>query len=222
MAGGEQDADRWSVRLDGNAIRLRDLRMGDLEDYAHWHRPGHLWQHFDAPYLAGGVDDIDDRVARLRVRIAQREFATPRTRMVIADRATDAFIGEVSRYWESRETNWASVGIVIYDPASWGRGLGYEALGLWCDYLLEALPEWVRIGCATWSGNPRMMRLAEKLGMRQEACHRMARCYQGQYYDALGYGILRTEWAARYPGGFRAELSGRPSGSAALPDAPPG
>jgi putative hydrolase of HD superfamily len=49
-----------------------------------------------------------------------------------------------------------------------------------------------------------MMRLAEKLGYRQEACFRKARIVDGVHYDGLGYGILCEEWRARFPGGFSA------------------
>lgn len=48
------------------------------------------------------------------------------------------------------------------------------------------------------------MRLAEKLGYRQEACFRKARIIEGQYFDSVGYGILCEEWEKLYPNGFRA------------------
>ena len=52
------------------------------------------------------------------------------------------------------------------------------------------------------SGNHGMMRLAEKLGFLQEARFRKARIVRGEYYDGLGYGVLREEWRACYPEGF--------------------
>jgi putative hydrolase of HD superfamily len=47
-----------------------------------------------------------------------------------------------------------------------------------------------------------MMRLAEKLGYQLEGRFRSARIVAGAYHDALGYGILREEWQAKYPHGF--------------------
>ena len=47
-----------------------------------------------------------------------------------------------------------------------------------------------------------MVRLAERLGFSREACFRRARIVDGEYYDGLGYGVLREEWEERYPGGF--------------------
>ena len=115
-------------------------------------------------------------------------------------------IGQVSWYWISEETNWPALGIVIYDPQNWRKGIGNEALGLWSDYLLQAQPLFMRLDLRTWSGNAGMMRLVQKLGFKEEARFRNARLVDGQYYDGLGYGVLRDEWAARYPLGFAATL----------------
>ena len=49
-------------------------------------------------------------------------------------------------------------------------------------------------GLTTWSGNPSMMRVAEKLGFQKEAQIRKVRYYNGKYYDSMKYGILRDEW----------------------------
>jgi RimJ/RimL family protein N-acetyltransferase len=39
-----------------------------------------------------------------------------------------------------------------------------------------------------------MMRVAEKLGMKQEACTRNGCEVGGRFYNRLRYGILREEW----------------------------
>ena len=97
--------------------------------------------------------------------------------------------------------------MVIYNPNQWGKGRGYEALGLWSDYLFQVVPDIVRLDLRTWSGNAGMMRLAEKLGYHLEARFRDARVVNGEHFDGLGYGILRAEWASGYPVGFPTFLS---------------
>lgn len=72
-------------------------------------------------------------------------------------------------------------------------GYGSEALGLWIDYLFKELPL-VRVGLTTWSGNKRMIKVAEKLGMKLEGQLRKCRLYNGEYYDSIRMGILREEW----------------------------
>lgn len=172
---------------------LRDFVEEDLEPYVAWNEPGQAWHAFDAPYLPHPRVE-PAMVERIRDRIVNHRWDTPRSRMVVADAATGQLIGTVARYWESEETHWLALGIVLYDPTRWGRGLGTEALGLWTDHLFAEMPHLVRLGLRTWSGNHAMIRVATRLGFREEARFRRARIVDGQYYDALGFGVLREEW----------------------------
>jgi len=108
----------------------------------------------------------------------------------------EQIIGTVTYYWEHQPSLWLEVGIVIYRPEFWSGGYGMEALTLWIDYLFDSMPL-VRVGLTTWSGNTRMIRVAEKLGMQMEARIRKVRRYDGEFYDSIRMGILREEWAQR-------------------------
>lgn len=105
----------------------------------------------------------------------------------------DVVIGTVSYYWEDEASKWLEVGIVLYQPGNWGAGIGTRTLKMWIDHLFNTLPL-VRVGLTTWSGNERMIRVAEKLGMQMEARIRKVRYYEGRYYDSIRMGILREEW----------------------------
>ena len=181
--------------LQGERILLRDFNEKDLPLYEKWLSPGQEWQQWDAPYLnAADAEWVAGHLASVREGIETLDWPEPRRRMVIADRATDRLVGAVSRYWISRETHWPAVGIDIYDATRWNKGIGFEALTLWCTHLFETMPEIVRLDLRTWSGNERMIRLAKKLGFTEEARFRDARIVDGQYYDGLGFGVLRSEW----------------------------
>lgn len=121
--------------------------------------------------------------------------------LVVEEKATGEFIGLVNWYWISKETLWPAVGIIIYDENKWGKGLGSQALGLWCDYLFSCAA-FARLDMRTWSGNAGIQKLAQNLGFREEARFRKARIVNGEYYDSLGFGILREEWEALYPSGY--------------------
>lgn len=108
----------------------------------------------------------------------------------------DRLIGSLSRHWVDEKTRWMEVGIVIYDAAYWRGGFGSDALRQWLVQVLADYPELQHVGLTTFSGNPGMMKAAEKAGMRQEACIRKVRYWQGVYYDSVKYGILREELAA--------------------------
>jgi putative hydrolase of HD superfamily len=183
------------VKIEANSIILRDWALADLESYAHWLQPGHRWQALDGPYYKRpDVSEIPELIARIQARIETGNFAQPRQNLVIAETEHSRLIGQVSRYWISEETQWLAAGIVIYDPALWGKGYGASALRLWTDYLFAAFPTIVRLDLQTWSGNVGMMRLAAKLGFRLEGQFRKARIVDGAYYDSMCYGILREEW----------------------------
>jgi len=108
----------------------------------------------------------------------------------------DKPVGTVSFYWECESTRWLEMGVIIYDADYWGQGLASRALPLWIEHLFARL-EIERVGLTTWSGNPRMMACAEKLGFKQEARLRKVRYHQGKYYDSVKYGMLRCEWKNR-------------------------
>jgi RimJ/RimL family protein N-acetyltransferase len=195
------------IRIVGNRVVIRDWQVADLDACAHWMQPGHLWQEFDGPYYPRmPADKIPDLIKQIRQKINQGDWDAPRNMLAIADAQTDELIGQLNRYWTSKETNWLCIGIIIFDPEKWRGGLGYEAFGLWSDYLFQEMPEIVRLDARTWSGNEGMMRLAAKLGYQCEAVFRKARIVKGDYYDGIGYGILREEWVALYPDSFAKHL----------------
>lgn len=197
----------FQERIRRQPLVLRDWEERDLEPLAAWLGTGQLWRTTDAPYFpAMGKDEIPSYVARLRETIDSRDLPTPRTSLAIADGESGMLLGMVSRYWESKETNWPGAGIAIYDPLHWAQGLGYEALGLWTEYLFRTLLEIVRVDLSTWSGNRGMMRLAEKLEYQEEARFRRARIVNGAYYDGMGYGVPREEREECYPMGFASSL----------------
>ncbi len=191
------------VNIHGKKIILRNWQLQDLDHYAHWEMPGHEWQNFDGPYFPRmKAEGVFGMIQKLREKIEANEWEAVPKRIPIVSKSENKMIGRVNWYWVGQETNWLAIGIGVYDSAIWGQGIGYEALGLWCEYLWAAMPAIVRLDMRTWSGNVRLMRLAEKLGFKEEARFRNARIVDGKYYDGMGYGILREEWHTLYPNGF--------------------
>ena len=179
----------------GIQIKLRDWIKKDLDEFKFWHIEKKKWMEYDAPYYSKPTpEEIQNKLTEISDRIRTNNWQTPRKRLVIANQDDDKFIGTVSWYWQSEETNWKSIGIVIYDEKYWGKGIGFESLKLWIDYLFEECQEIVRLDLRTWSGNKQMISLSKKLGFKEEARFRMARIVNGIYYDSIGMGLLREEW----------------------------
>lgn len=188
------------LALRGAQVCLRDWRLEDLAPLEYWLQPGREWKRWDAPYYPELTpEEAAEYVERKRRAIERANLPAARMNAAIARAGSDELIGMVNAYWESIETLWMTLGIVIYDPAAWGLGAGSEAFGLWTGYQFAARPEIVRLDLRTWSGNYGMIRVAQKLGFQEEACFRNARIIDGAFYDSLAYGILREEWQQGAP-----------------------
>lgn len=184
------------MRIAGRTVVLRDFRADDLPGLREWLRPHNEWQRWDGPYFARQTDEQADEFVQRMADEVGTDLPTPRERLAIASAQDDRLLGLVSWYWESRETDWRRIGIVLYDPTSWSGGLGTEALSLWTTYLF-ATTEVVRLDYVTWSGNVRMCKVGQKLGWTEEGRFRQARVVDGVRYDSVVYGVLRSEWDAR-------------------------
>lgn len=106
--------------------------------------------------------------------------------------------GTVSYYFEDETENWLECGIIIHKSGHWNKQIGTRALTMWIDHLFQQFPT-PRVGLTTWSGNKRMIRVGEKLGMQMEGRMRKVRFYEGEYYDSVRMGILREEWEELKP-----------------------
>lgn len=143
------------------------------------------WKKWDAPYYDHNAIPYEEYYANKSNLINQDS--------IWAIEFSGILIGTVSYYWEHKPSNWLEMGIGIYDSNYWSGGIGTRTLRLWMNHLFNSLPL-VRVGYTTWSGNERMVKVGEKLGMTMEARLRKCRYYDGKYFDSIRMGILREEW----------------------------
>lgn len=145
------------------------------------------WKKWDAPYFEHKAIPYEQYWSK------KDDIVNSEQRWLIE--VSGVIMGTVGYYWEHQPSLWLEMGIGIYDPSYWSGGYGTKAFRLWIDHLFQTMPL-VRVGYTTWSGNERMIRLGEKLGMTMEARLRKCRYYDGNYYDSIRMGILREEWEA--------------------------
>ena len=144
----------------------------------------HEWQRWNGPYFNDPILTLDEFQHKINPGDWMRQGIWVDQKLV----------GEVSAYYEDGQLQrWLDVGLVIYQQQVWGQGLGSQALRLWINQVFErsALPH---VGLTTWSGNVRMMKVAENVGLNLEARVPQVRYWQGQYWDSVKYGILRKDW----------------------------
>jgi putative hydrolase of HD superfamily len=174
---------------------LRELKLKDLDDYLKWKHPSREFRKYNGPYYKQETEkELEELIAAYREKLEQGDEKVLDNKKIIANKETDEIIGEVNWYWKSEETLWMELGVVIFNENYWGQGIGYSALKMWIDEKFKENPKLIRLGLSTWSGNERMMKLAEKLGFKREAVYRKARIVNDEYFDSVSYGILREEW----------------------------
>ena len=193
---------RAALPVEGGRVRIREWTEADVSRRHALSGIDAAWRRFNGPYFPQPSQaEIDAYPDKHRHFLRQGDATRGGFGAVVACARTDGFWGDVGWSFACEHTHWPSIGIVLYDEATWGQGVGYEALGLWAD-LLFGLHGFHRMDLRTWSGHRGMCRLAEKLGFVEEARFREARPLGGRRYDSVAFGILRREWEARYPGGF--------------------
>lgn len=185
---------RDAVLAKGRFVFLRGGLPSDAEHYLRWLFSGE-WRSFDAPWEEGPASMTPEEADAYRERFqahCQKEPDFPRKGAIIAT-IEGKPLGWVNRYAKERFPDAWYVGIDICEDVYLGRGFGTEALGLWVDYLFRH-SNVHRIGLDTWSFNPRMRRVAEKLDFVYEGAERELIEWQGERLDLVHYGLLRREW----------------------------
>lgn len=185
------------IHIQGEKVILRDLRLEDLDDLYYWEYEATDREHlkWNGPYYKRPI--LTKQEYKQHFKSKFDTILAGETRQILVIEVHGRLIGTVNWYWEDEVTSWLSNGIVIFDSRYWSGGYGTEAFTLWTDYIFKNM-DVVRVGISTWSGNERMMKLALKIGMIEEARIRKARIVEGEYYDAIKMGVLREEWEERY------------------------
>ena len=186
------------VLTSGRSVLLRDRVPEDVETYLRWMTSGE-WRYFDAPW-EGIRDSMDEQTTNeMREKILklyEEELPEPRS-FAFVTTLNGIPLGRVSRYSRGSQKHEWCVGIDLCEDDYLNRGLGTEALTLWVNYLFEN-SEIHRLALETWSSNPRMACVAEKVGFQLEGRLREAQLWEGQWLDKLQYGFLRQEWKQRW------------------------
>ena len=183
-----------AVIAQGDNIILRDRLVSDVNSFIFWQTHGE-WRLLDAPW-EGLKDSLTmDEEAEIHKRFLDsctEELPSLRKTAIIADQGSRP-LGWINSYPDSRSTETIMVGIDICEDDFLNKGVGTEALGLWIDYLFKKSSTH-RIGLGTWSFNPRMIHVAEKLGFVPEGAQREVLEWEGQFLDLVHFGLLREEW----------------------------
>ena len=108
----------------------------------------------------------------------------------------DGHVGNISLQGLSFINRHGELALVIGDKRHWGRGVGFKAATHLLSHGFDKL-NLERVHCGTAAGNSGMIRLALKLGMKEEGRRRSHLFLEGQWTDVLEFGILKREFNDR-------------------------
>lgn len=179
------------IEIEGKKTVLREASAEDIDEIYYWkfEEEEQASRDWNGPYIPEPQATKEEFYNSWEQYYYIME-GVPSSLIIEAEKKV---IGTVGAYWIDPNTDWLETGIVIYDKHFWNGGYGSEAYQHWIDYLFEATGLH-RLGMSTWSGNTRMIHVGEKIGMKEEARVREARKVDGEFFDAVKMGIMRSEW----------------------------
>ena len=195
--------------LQSKDLVLRDFKESDIEKRMFWETVETEWQLWDAPWEFAGLTGTEKKKHLQSYERMMREWlvnAAPADEMrksfQIDTLGTDTrYIGWVAAYYLNENdvytkirTDRCAVGIDIPDVSARGKGYAYQALGLFIEYLYAHGEK--EICLQTWSGNERMVHIAENMGFEECGRKKELRTVRGKKYDALTFRLNREKFAA--------------------------
>jgi RimJ/RimL family protein N-acetyltransferase len=189
------------LELKNDLIILRDFIQSDIEDRIYWETVENEWQQWDAPWEYEGKEteeltkDLERYKDKMQLWAAQqKEESDLRTGFQICiNDDSKKYIGWCNSYNMDENFEFTqskgrcAIGINIPVMTARGKGYATSAMTLFIHYLIKKGKN--EIYTQTWSGNQRMIGLANKLGF--EECLRKTNTWEvsGQLYDDLTFKL---------------------------------
>jgi len=179
--------------LMGKKIQLRDIRSDDFTGIRRWVNDMESVRYLSSRYwMPQSTADTADYIDHAMHAGSNGAY------FAIADRETDAYLGQCdlpSINWKMRS---AEMAIVMGAEEVRGRGIGTEAIGLILEYAFRLLGlERVELEVAT--DNHRAMRCYQKAGFTLEGVKRHAFMVDGRFADLAVMSVLAEEWRGMHP-----------------------
>jgi RimJ/RimL family protein N-acetyltransferase len=182
---------RYPIRSE--RLLLRPLGAGDADAMLVYRSREDVCRY--VPFEPMSRDDIIERIAG---PWARTELTDERQSLTLGAQVgeTGELAGDVVLFWHSRAHADGELGYV-FDPALGGRGYATEAANVMLRLGCEELGLH-RIVARIDERNEPSVRLARRLGMRQEARLVDNEFFKGEWSTELDFAMLADEWYARH------------------------
>ena len=177
--------------LSGKKVVLRALEREDLA----WL---HKWQNdADIMRLARSFPDhiISKEAIGAEFEKELKGEDTGRRVFIIEEKSSGKPVGWATlrtRGYTRRMTD-ADVGLALGEKRAWNKGYGTETVRLLLKEVFEQL-NLHRAGWWTFAGNTASLRLAAKMGFKEEGRLRDATFFDNRFQDLVVLGLLRDEY----------------------------
>lgn len=193
MISGLSEALRPTYPIRGERILLRPLTSRDADALVAYrsHRDVCLYVPFEPMTWA----DITERLAG---QWARTELTAEGQSLTLGAQVeeTGQLAGDCTLFWHSREHAGAEIGYV-FDPRLGGRGYATEAVALMLRLGFEEFGLH-RIIARIDERNEPSVKLARRVGMRQEARLVENEFFKGEWSTELDFAMLKAEWHAAH------------------------
>ena len=178
------------MEIKNKEIILRDFIKSDVDDLIYWDVLETEWKLFDGPWEIEGEFNLTDFREKALATLYRYKNDEIRERLEICiDNKNSTHIGWCSFYYVDNNYNFTEkkdrISVSIDIPVMKERRKGYGKLALitFIDYLKSKGEN--EIYLQTWSGNFRMIKLAEKIGFVEIFRKIDFRIVRGEYYDEV-------------------------------------
>jgi len=177
------------IETDRLLIRVADA--GDVDDLHDMLSRPEVCRYLLHPPLS--VDEVVERVARFAGRTLLSEYGDV-IRLAVVRRDSGRMVGELVLILASAANACLEIGWVLH-PDHQGHGFAAEGARALLGYAMETLGAH-RVVAQLHPDNTGSAALCTRLGMRQEAHHRMDVWVKGAWEDTAIFAILDQEWTA--------------------------
>jgi RimJ/RimL family protein N-acetyltransferase len=176
-------------------LRLRPLALGDTEELLGYRGRADVCRYL--PFEPMGEQVL---AARLAGDLGRREITAEGQALTLGAEvaASGRLVGDVTLFFHSARHAGGEIGYAFHPDVA-GQGYATEACAAVLNLAFDELHGLGlhRVVARMDARNSASVRLASRLGMRQEAHHRSSEMFKGEWADVVVYGLLRHEWHAR-------------------------
>ncbi len=178
-------------RLFGDRIMLREYQKDDLPYMRMWvNNPDVVVNLSDIFLYPHSVKETEQFLQSML------EGSSEMKGFVIADKATEEYIGQIDLVKTDWKNRLVTMGIVIGNPGLQGKGYGAEAIMLLQDFVFNRM-NMNKLELNVHDFNQKAYRCYVKCGFVEEGRIRQRYFVNGRYTDTIVMGILKAEYEKR-------------------------